>query len=233
MTGTTNPPLLETENLARVFGTGPNQFAALKGLTFEIRQGQSVAIIGKSGSGKSTLMHLLALLDEPTSGVVAMRGKVVSDLRPKEVAKVRNTTFGFVFQQFYLNSQETVLDNVTLPLKIAKVAKAERKRRGAEVLEKLDMSDKIHAKAINLSGGQQQRVSIGRALINSPEIVFADEPTGNLDSETSAVVEDLLFSLNAEGQTLIVVTHDEELAAKCQRQIRIQDGRIIANEAGA
>jgi len=233
VTGTTNPPLLETENLARVFGTGPNQFAALKGLTFEIRQGQSVAIIGKSGSGKSTLMHLLALLDEPTSGVVAMRGKVVSDLRPKEVAKVRNTTFGFVFQQFYLNSQETVLDNVTLPLKIAKVAKAERKRRGAEVLEKLDMSDKIHAKAINLSGGQQQRVSIGRALINSPEIVFADEPTGNLDSETSAVVEDLLFSLNAEGQTLIVVTHDEELAAKCQRQIRIQDGRIIANEAGA
>src|SRR5699024_6494916 len=130
-------------------------------------------------------------------------------------------------------SQETVLDNVTLPLKIAKVAKAERKRRGAEVLEKLDMSDKIHAKAINLSGVQQQRVSIGRALINSPEIVFADEPTGNLDSETSAVVEDLLFSLNAEGQTLIVVTHDEELAAKCQRQIRIQDGRIIANEAGA
>jgi len=233
VTGTTNPPLLETENLARVFGTGPNQVAALKGLTFEIRQGQSVAIIGKSGSGKSTLMHLLALLDEPTSGVVAMRGKVVSDLRPKEVAKVRNTTFGFVFQQFYLNSQETVLDNVTLPLKIAKVAKAERKRRGAEVLEKLDMSDKIHAKAINLSGGQQQRVSIGRALINSPEIVFADEPTGNLDSETSAVVEDLLFSLNAEGQTLIVVTHDEELAAKCQRQIRIQDGRIIANEAGA
>ncbi len=229
---TTSPPLLETENLARVFGTGPNQVAALKGLTFEIRQGQSVAIIGKSGSGKSTLMHLLALLDEPTSGVVAMRGKIVSDLRPKEVAKVRNTTFGFVFQQFYLNPQETVLDNVTLPLKIAKVAKAERKRRGAEVLEKLDMSDKIYAKATNLSGGQQQRVSIGRALINNPEILFADEPTGNLDSETSAVVEDLLFGLNAEGQTLIVVTHDEELAAKCQRQIRLQDGYIIANEAG-
>lgn len=233
MTATTSPPLLETENLARVFGTGPNQVAALKGLTFEIQQGQSVAIIGKSGSGKSTLMHLLALLDKPTSGVVAMRGQVVSDLKPKDVAKVRNTTFGFVFQQFYLNSQETVLDNVTLPLKIAKVAKAERKRRGAEVLEKLDMSDKIHAKATNLSGGQQQRVSIGRALINNPEILFADEPTGNLDSETSAVVEDLLFGLNAEGQTLIVVTHDEELAAKCQRQIRIQDGCIIAHEAGA
>lgn len=227
---TQSPPLLETENLARVFGAGTNQVTALKGLTFEIQQGESVAIIGKSGSGKSTLMHLLALLDEPSSGVVAMRGNVVSDLSPKEIAKVRNTTFGFVFQQFYLNSQETVLENVTLPLKIAKVPKAERNRRGIEVLEQLDMGDKIKAKATNLSGGQQQRVSIGRALINSPEILFADEPTGNLDSETSAVVEDLLFGLNAEGQTLIVVTHDEDLAVKCDRQIRIQDGLIIEDK---
>lgn len=227
---TPSPPLLETENLARVFGSGSNQVAALKGLTFEIQQGESVAIIGKSGSGKSTLMHLLALLDEPSSGVVAMRGDVVSALKPKEIAKVRNTTFGFVFQQFYLNSQETVLENVTLPLKIAKVPKAERKRRGIEVLEQLDMGDKVKAKATNLSGGQQQRVSIGRALINSPEILFADEPTGNLDSETSAVVEDLLFGLNAKGQTLIVVTHDEDLAAKCDRQIRIQDGLIIEDK---
>lgn len=227
---TQSPPLLETENLARVFGAGMNQVTALKGLTFEIQQGESVAIIGKSGSGKSTLMHLLALLDQPSSGVVAMRGNVVSDLSPKEIAKVRNTAFGFVFQQFYLNSQETVLENVTLPLKIAKVPKAERNRRGIEVLEQLDMGDKIKAKATNLSGGQQQRVSIGRALINSPEILFADEPTGNLDSETSAVVEDLLFGLNAEGQTLIVVTHDEDLAVKCDRQIRIQDGLIIEDE---
>ncbi|NLZ97817.1 MAG: ABC transporter ATP-binding protein [Micrococcus sp.] len=227
---TQSPPLLETENLARVFGAGMNQVTALKGLTFEIQQGESVAIIGKSGSGKSTLMHLLALLDQPSSGVVAMRGNVVSDLSPKEIAKVRNTTFGFVFQQFYLNSQEPVLENVTLPLKIAKVPKAERNRRGIEVLEQLDMGDKIKAKATNLSGGQQQRVSIGRALINSPEILFADEPTGNLDSETSAVVEDLLFGLNAEGQTLIVVTHDEDLAIKCDRQIRIQDGLIIEDK---
>ena len=175
-------------------------------------------------------MHLLALLDEPSSGVVVMRGNVVSDLSPKEIANVRNTTFGFVFQQFYLNSQETVLENVMLPLKIAKVPKAERKRRGIEVLEQLDMGDKIKAKAQNLSGGQQQRVSIGRALINSPEILFADEPTGNLDSETSAVVEDLLFGLNTEGQTLIVVTHDEDLASKCDRQIRIQDGLIIEDK---
>ncbi|GAA2025511.1 ABC transporter ATP-binding protein [Yaniella flava] len=227
-----SPPLLETENLARVFGTGENKVPALKGLTFEIQQGESVAIIGKSGSGKSTLMHLLALLDQPSSGVVAMRGKVVSDLKPKEIAEVRNTTFGFVFQQFYLNSQETVLENVTLPLKIAKVAKAERQRLGTEILEMLEMGDKLKSKAGKLSGGQQQRVSIGRALINSPEILFADEPTGNLDSETSAVVENLLFGLNEEGQTLIVVTHDEDLAAKCDRQIRIQDGEILEDTVG-
>ena len=227
-----SPPLLETENLARIFGTGENQVPALKGLTFEIQQGESVAIIGKSGSGKSTLMHLLALLDQPSSGVVAMRGKVVSDLKPKEIAEVRNTTFGFVFQQFYLNLQETVLENVTLPLKIAKVPKAERQRLGTEILEMLEMGDKLKAKAGKLSGGQQQRVSIGRALINSPEILFADEPTGNLDSETSAVVENILFGLNEEGQTLIVVTHDEDLAAKCDRQIRIQDGEILEDKVG-
>src|SRR5699024_3868069 len=227
---TQSPPLLETENIARELRAGMNQITSLKGLAFEIQQAESVAIIGKSGSGKSTLMHLLALLAQPSSGVVAMRGNVVSDLSPKEIAKVRNTTFGFVFQQFYLNSQETVLENVTLPLKIAKVPKAERNRRGIEVLEQLDIGDKIKAKATNLSGGQQQRVSIGRALINSPEILFADEPTGNLDSETSTVVEDLLFGLNAEGQTLIVVTHDEDLAIKCDRQIRIQDGLIIEDK---
>src|SRR5690625_2617877 len=156
-------------------------------------------------------MHLLALLDQPTSSVVAKRGQVVSDLKPKEIAHVRNTTFGFVFQQFFLNPQETVLENATLPLKIAKVPKAERHRTGTEILEKLEMGDKLKAKATNLSGGQQQRVSIARALVNSPEILFADEPTGNLDSETSAVVEDILFGLNAEDHTLIICTHDEEL----------------------
>ena len=231
-TQTSPPPLLETENLVRVFGAGPNEVSALKGLTFEIHKGESVAIIGKSGSGKSTLMHLLALLDQPTSGVVAMRGDVVSNLKPKEIAQVRNTTFGFVFQQFFLNAHETVLENVTLPLKIARVPKAERNRLGTDILEMLEMGDKLKAKAINLSGGQQQRVSIGRALVNSPEILFADEPTGNLDSETSAVVEDILFGLNAEGQTLIVVTHDEDLAAKCDRRIRLQDGQIIEDSAG-
>src|SRR5699024_15121 len=202
----------------------------LKGLTFEIQQGESVAIIGKSGSGKSTLMHLLALLDQPSSGVVAMRGNVVSDLSPKEIAKVRNTTFGLVFQQFYLNSQETVLENVTLPLKIAKVPKAERNRRGIEVLEQLDMGDKIKATATTLSGGQQQRVSIGRALINSPAILVAAAPTGHLDSATSTAVEDLLFRLHPAPQTTSVVTHDEDLAIKCDRQIRIQDGLIIEDK---
>src|SRR5690625_1023889 len=231
-TTTSSPPLLETENLVRVFGSGPTKVDALKGLTLEIYQGESVAIIGKSGSGKSTLMHLLALLDQPTAGVVAMRGAAVSNLKPQQIAQVRNDTFGFVFQQFFLNPHETVLDNVTLPLKIARVPKAERHRKGTEVLNRLQMGDKLKAKAINLSGGQQQRVSIGRALINSPEILFADEPTGNLDSETSAVVEDSLFGLNVEGQTIIVVSHDEDLAAKCDRRIRIQDGQIIEDTGG-
>jgi len=231
-TTTSSPPLLETENLVRVFGSGPTKVDALKGLTLEIYQGESVAIIGKSGSGKSTLMHLLALLDQPTAGVVAMRGEVVSNLKPQQIAQVRNDTFGFVFQQFFLNPHETVLDNVTLPLKIARVPKAERHRKGTEVLNRLQMGDKLKAKAINLSGGQQQRVSIGRALINSPEILFADEPTGNLDSETSAVVEEILFGLNEKGQTLIIVTHDEDLAAKCDRRIRIQDGQIIEDTGG-
>src|SRR5690625_4084029 len=160
---TTSPPLLETENLVRVYGHGPNQVTALKGLTFQIQKGESVAIIGKSGSGKSTLMHLLALLDQPTSGVVAMRGEVVSNLKPQQIAQVRNDTFGFVFQQFFLNPHETVLDNVTLPMKIARVPKAERHRKGTEVINRLQMGVKLKAKAINLSGGQQQRGKIDRS----------------------------------------------------------------------
>lgn len=226
-------PVLETENLVKVYGRGDARFDALKGLTFEINHGESVAIIGKSGSGKSTLMHLLALLDQPTAGVVALEGKPVTALKPKEISALRNETFGFVFQQFFLNAQQTVLENVTLPLKIAGVGAAERHRRGTEVLERLDMADKASNKATNLSGGQKQRVCIARALINNPSVLFADEPTGNLDSATSETVEDILFGLNKEsGITLVVVTHDPELAGKCQRRLIMQDGEITAIETG-
>ncbi|PRZ18102.1 ABC transporter ATP-binding protein [Nesterenkonia sandarakina] len=227
-------PVLETENLVKVYGKGATRFDALKGLTFEIHEGESVAIVGKSGSGKSTLMHLLALLDEPTSGVVALGGEPVTALKPKKVSQLRNDTFGFVFQQFFLNPNQTVLENITLPLKIAGVGKSERNRRGMEVLEQLDMADKAKNKATNLSGGQKQRACIARALVNNPTVLFADEPTGNLDTATSEIVEDILFGLHRDqGITLVVVTHDEDLAAKCQRRLMMQDGEIVTEEHGA
>lgn len=227
-------PVLETENLVKVYGKGATRFDALKGLTFEIHEGESVAIVGKSGSGKSTLMHLLALLDEPTSGVVALGGEPVTALKPKKVSQLRNATFGFVFQQFFLNPNQTVLENITLPLKIAGRGKSERNRRGMEVLEQLDMADKAKNKATNLSGGQKQRACIARALVNNPTVLFADEPTGNLDTATSEIVEDILFGLHRDhGITLVVVTHDEDLAAKCQRRLMMQDGEIVTEEHGA
>lgn len=227
-------PVLETENLVKVYGKGATRFDALKGLTFQIHEGESVAIVGKSGSGKSTLMHLLALLDEPTSGIVALGGEPVTALKPKKVSQLRNATFGFVFQQFFLNPNQTVLENITLPLKIAGTGKSERNRRGMEVLEQLDMADKARNKATNLSGGQKQRACIARALVNNPTVLFADEPTGNLDTVTSEIVEDILFGLHRDhGITLVVVTHDEDLAGKCQRRLMMQDGEIVTEEHGA
>ncbi|MDY6054493.1 ABC transporter ATP-binding protein [Micrococcus sp.] len=221
-------PALETENLVKVYGSGASRFDALKGITLQIAAGESVAVVGKSGSGKSTLMHLLALLDQPTSGVVAMDGQPVSQLKPAEVAQLRNERFGFVFQQFFLNPAQTVLENVVLPLKIAGVPRRERTERGMQMLERLDLADKAGNRAMDLSGGQKQRVCIARALVNKPTVLFADEPTGNLDSATSRTVEDILFGLHREeGITLVVVTHDDDLAARCQRRLVMQDGMIV------
>ncbi|WP_081994270.1 ABC transporter ATP-binding protein [Kocuria sp. ZOR0020] len=227
------PPVLETENLVKVYGRGANRFDALKGLTLEIKRGESVAVIGKSGSGKSTLMHLMALLDRPSQGVVALNGRPVSELKNKEIHKVRNQSFGFVFQQFFLNPNQTVLENVVLPLKIAGLSKRERNQRGMEALERLEMADKAKNKATDLSGGQKQRACIARALVTNPSVIFADEPTGNLDSNTSEVVEEILFGLQRErGITLVVVTHDDDLAAKCDRRIHLKDGEIVSVEEG-
>lgn len=227
-------PVLETENLVKVYGRGQSRFDALKGVTLQIHAGESVAIVGKSGSGKSTLMHLLALLDRPTAGVVAMDGRPVSDVTPAEVSALRNATFGFVFQQFFLNPGQSVLENVVLPLKIAGVPRARRRERGLEVLAQLGMEDKAQNRATDLSGGQKQRVCIARALVNRPTVLFADEPTGNLDSATSAQVEDILFGLNRqEGITLVVVTHDDDLAARCDRRLVMQDGMIVDEQAEA
>jgi putative ABC transport system ATP-binding protein len=223
-----NRILLEATEITRSYGRGAARFDALKGVDLRIREGESVAIVGKSGSGKSTLMHLLALLDQPDEGTMEVAGADTSTLNARQVNRIRNQDFGFVFQQFFLTPNATVLDNVVLPLQIAGVPRRERTARGMAVLEQLELADKAKNKAVDLSGGQKQRVVIARALVNDPKVIFADEPTGNLDTATGRLVEDLLFALNEErGITLVIVTHDLDLAARCARRVFIQDGREV------
>jgi putative ABC transport system ATP-binding protein len=219
--------LVSIKDLTKTYGKKENIFKALRGITLDISKGDSLAIIGKSGSGKSTLMHILACLDKPTSGTFLFEGKNLNKLKTRELDTLRNERFGFVFQQFFMNANDTVLDNVALPLKIAGVGMRERRRHALEILKQVDLADKAKNRARDLSGGQKQRVCIARALITKPDVIFADEPTGNLDSVTGAQVEEILFNLNKElGITLIIVTHDDDLAKKCKRQIYIKDGKI-------
>ena len=221
-------PIISVRDVRRSYGRGANRFDALKGVSLDIAEGESVAIVGKSGSGKSTLMHVLALLDAPTSGTVELEGVDTGTLAGGRLNRTRNKTFGFVFQQFFLTANASVLENVVLPMTIAGVSRGERRRRGLAALEQLELGDKAASKARDLSGGQKQRTVIARALVNDPRVIFADEPTGNLDTATGAVVEDILFSLQREhGITLIVVTHDEDLAARCDRRIVVRDGLIV------
>ena len=223
--------VLEACHVSKVYGKRENAFKALSNINLKIYEGESVAIVGKSGSGKSTLMHILALLDKPTEGNIKIDGKDSIKLKGRALNKLRNRYFGFVFQQFFMNSYNSVLDNVLLPLKIAGTSRRTRKARALQALKEVDLDQKAKNKGINLSGGQKQRVCIARAIVNNPKVIFADEPTGNLDSATGDKIEKLLFGLNKEkGITLIVVTHDEELAAKCSRQIHIADGHIISDE---
>ncbi|EOL49927.1 ABC transporter ATP-binding protein [Enterococcus caccae] len=220
--------VIEARNIKKSYGRNESKFDALKGVTLKIEEGESVAIIGKSGSGKSTFMHILALLDKPTSGEILLNNQDVTSISKKELDKTRNKQFGFVFQQFFMNSKDTVLNNVMLPLKIGGISNGKRKEMALEALKAVELEDKINNKANNLSGGQKQRVCIARALVNNPKIIFADEPTGNLDSTTGEKIEQLLFDLNKEkGITLIIVTHDPELAARCDRQIHVRDGLIV------
>ncbi len=222
------PQVVGTKNVTKIYGKGEVAFTALNDINISIISGESVAILGKSGSGKSTLMHMLALLDSPTKGIVFVGDQDTSKLTNRQIESLRNKSYGFVFQQFFLNSNDTVLNNVVLPLKIAKVGRKERREKGMKSLKTVELVDKANTKAVNLSGGQKQRVCIARALINNPSIIFADEPTGNLDSHTGKIVEDLLFKLNKEHDiTLIIVTHDKDIAARCQRQMHILDGKLI------
>ncbi|PRY68070.1 putative ABC transport system ATP-binding protein [Glaciihabitans tibetensis] len=221
-------PVLAARDVHKSYGQGATRFDALKGVSLDVHEGESVAIVGKSGSGKSTLMHLLALLDKPTIGAIELSGRDAAALNGAVLNKTRNATFGFVFQQFFLTPGTTVLENVTLPLRIAGVRGAERKRRGMAALAQLELADKAKNRATDLSGGQKQRAVIARALVNNPSVIFADEPTGNLDSATGKVVEDILFDLNrTHGITLIIVTHDEDLAARCDRRIYVRDGLVV------
>ena len=225
--------ILSTRSLRKTYGKRDSKFDALRGITFDIHEGESVAIVGKSGSGKSTLMHLLALLDKPSRGEITLHGRPTAKLRSRHLNTIRNKEFGFVFQSFFMNPNDTVLNNVVLPLKIAGVGFRERRRRAIAALKTVELDDKRNNKANDLSGGQKQRVCIARAIVNDPKVLFADEPTGNLDSATGDKIANLLFRLNREkGITLIIVTHDQELANKCSRQIRIKDGRIVSDSSG-
>ena len=219
--------MIELKNVTKIYGKKKNQFTALKNVSLTIPTGASVAILGKSGSGKSTLMHAISGLDRPQHGQVIIDGQDILQLKPKRVDEFRAKKIGFIFQSFFVQGNESVVDNVSLPLEIARLPRKKRAHKINAALKAVDLYDKRKNRAKDLSGGQKQRLAIARAIVGDPQIIFADEPTGNLDSETGAKVEELLFSYNKQkGVTLIVVTHDADLAEKCDYQIIIKDGRV-------
>ena len=221
--------MLEARNLSKTYTSDGVDYEALKAVDLSIGRGDCLAIVGKSGSGKSTLMHLLACLDVPTHGSVLLEGSDTSGLTEKAKNALRNEKFGFVFQQFFLNGRDTVFENVVLPMRIRGVSNSQITADATAALKSVGLEDKINKKAKDLSGGEKQRVCIARALVGGPQIIFADEPTGNLDSATGAAVEKMLFDLNREkGITLVVVTHDDDLASRCGRVVEMKDGRIVA-----
>ena len=219
--------MIELKNVTKIYGKKKNQFTALKNVSLHIPMGASVAILGKSGSGKSTLMHAISGLDRPQHGQVIIDGQDILQLKPKRVDEFRAKKIGFIFQSFFVQGNESVVDNVSLPLEIARLPRKKRAHKINAALKAVDLYDKRKNRAKDLSGGQKQRLAIARAIVGDPQIIFADEPTGNLDSETGAKVEELLFGYNKQkGVTLIVVTHDADLAKKCDHQIIIKDGRV-------
>ena len=228
--------MIEVKNVTKTYGKKHNVFTALDDVSFEIPTGASVAILGKSGSGKSTLMHVMSGLDRPDTGEVIFDGKDILKLKPKQVDIFRAHRMSFIFQSFFVQANESCYDNVSLPLEIAGVPMRHRSKKIESALSAVELLDKKKSRARDLSGGQKQRLAIARAIVNKPEILFADEPTGNLDSTTGEVIEKLLFGYGkAYRATLIIVTHDADLAAKCDMQIHIKDGKIesITKQKGA
>ena len=223
-----NDSVILLREITRDFKLGGQTVHVLKGIDLDIQRGEYVALMGPSGSGKSTLMNLLGCLDTPTSGTYVLADRDVSGMGEQELAEVRNQEIGFVFQTFNLSPRQTALDNVALPLVYAGIGKEERLERAAEVLRSVGLGDRMHHQPNQLSGGQRQRVAIARALVNKPSLILADEPTGNLDSTTSDEILRLFDEIHAAGNTLVVVTHEEEVARHAKRVIRLRDG-IIAD----
>ncbi|MFD2908145.1 ABC transporter ATP-binding protein [Flavobacterium ardleyense] len=223
-------PLIKITNIKRDFPLGNEIVYVLKGIDLEINKGEYVALMGPSGSGKSTLMNILGCLDTPTSGTYILNGKHVSEMQDDELAGIRNKEIGFVFQTFNLMPRTTALDNVALPMVYAGHSKSERNERATEVLTQVGLNDRMDHKPNQLSGGQRQRVAVARALVNKPSIILADEPTGNLDSKTSLEIMGLFNEIHAQGNTVILVTHEEDIAAYAHRIIRLRDGIIESDK---
>jgi putative ABC transport system ATP-binding protein len=223
--------MIEIRGITKTYGKKQNAFLALDNISFEIPEGTTIAIIGKSGSGKSTLMHAMSGLDRPEIGEVLINGENILTLKRRQIDAFRASKMSFIFQSFFIQPNETCYDNVVLPLEIAEVPRGQRRAKVEAALAAVELTDKIKSKAANLSGGQKQRLAIARAIVNEPKILFADEPTGNLDSTTGEVVEDFLFDYSkTNNATLIVVTHDPDLAGKCDAQIEIVDGKIASTK---
>ena len=218
--------IIKTNNLKRTYITGTQSVDAIKGINLEIQRGEFLSIMGPSGSGKTTLMNIIGCLDTATSGTYYLNEKLVNNLSDDELSKIRNKEIGFVFQSFHLLARNSALNNVILPLRYAGFRENDAIKRATEVLKKVGLSDRIDHSPSELSGGQQQRVAIARALVNKPSIIFADEPTGNLDSKTGEDVMKLFQDLNNQGQTIILITHEEDIAIQSKRIINIKDGLI-------
>ncbi len=219
--------LIELVHVWKIFGEGEAETAAVRDVSLVVERGEFVAIIGASGSGKSTLMNQIGILDTPTRGDVFIKHHKVSDMSENERARVRREELGFVFQQFNLIPTFTVLENVEIPMVLREVEMDERRERAGSILDSLELGHRLNYYPSQLSGGQQQRVAIARALVNDPAIILADEPTGNLDTKSGAMVFDILNDLHDQGKTIVLITHDQSLAQKTERTIQIQDGEVV------